>query len=172
VDITDQILDDHHRQRRMFAQLDELGRDDIEHLTAVWDRLATFLEVHAEAEEELFYPRLLEVGKGAADADDAEEETEDAIRDHNDIRQAIRRARRHDVGTDEWRRAVADARRANSDHMAEEERQALSDFRRQTDIAERHALGASFAAFEGEHFRGVDSSDEDPDEYVREMGRT
>jgi hypothetical protein len=167
VDITEQILDDHHRQRRMFAQLD---RDDTEQLSAMWDRLATFLEVHAQAEEQLFYPRLLDVGAGAADADDAGEETEDAIRDHDDIRDAVRRARRHDVGTDDWWQAVADARRANSDHMAEEERQALADFRRHTGIAERHALGLSFAGFEASHADGVSADDRDPDEYVREHG--
>ena len=155
----------------MFAQLDELARDHPEQLATVWDRLATFLEVHADAEEQLFYPRLLEVGHGAADADDAEEETEDAIGDHNDIRDAIRRARGHAVGTDEWTQAVADARRANSDHMAEEERQALSDFRRHTDIAERHELGARFAGFETANFHGVDSENQDPDEYVREVSR-
>ena len=46
------------------------------------------LEVHAAAEEILFYPRLLK------DDPDAADDTKDAIRDHNDIRDGIRRGGR------------------------------------------------------------------------------
>jgi hypothetical protein len=97
MDIVELILADHHEQRRMFALLDEIG-DDPDLLQPVWKRLSVLLEVHADAEERLFYPRLLEAGAGAGGADDAEEETKDAIRDHNDIRDGIRRASRHPPG--------------------------------------------------------------------------
>lgn len=168
MDITEQILDDHDRQRRLFAQLDEVDRDDSEKLSVIWECLATFLEVHAQAEEELFYPPLLKVGTGAADADSSDEETEDAIGDHNDIRDGIRRTRRHDVGSDAWWDAVSDTRIANSKHMAEEERQALADFRRHTDADTRNAIGASFAAYEASHVTGVEADDSDPGRYVQE----
>jgi hypothetical protein len=168
VDITEQILDDHHRQRRMFAELDDVDLEETEQLSALWDRLATFLEVHAEAEEELFYPRLLDVGEGASDADSASEETKDAIGDHNEIRDAVARSRQCEVGSDEWWQAVTDARRHNSDHMAEEERQALADFRQHTDVGTRDALGRSFATYEASHADGVAADDHDPDLYVEE----
>ncbi len=168
MDITQQILDDHHRQRKMFAELDDVARDDRERLSALWDRLATFLEVHAEAEEELFYPHLLSVGAGASDAENATEETKDAISDHNKIRQAVAESRQHEIGTDAWWQAFVDTRKANSDHMAEEERQALADFRRHTDAATRSVLGAEFAAFEASHVEGVSADDHDPERYVAE----
>ena len=60
VDITQLILDDHHEQRRLFAILEQIDRSDTEALSAVWGRLAAFLELHAAAEEELFYPALLQ----------------------------------------------------------------------------------------------------------------
>jgi hypothetical protein len=168
MDITQLILDDHHEQRKMFALLDEVDRDDVEALGPIWDRLRILLEVHAEAEEQLFYPRLLEVGKGATDADDAEEETEDAISDHNDIRAGIAEAERHDVGSAGWWESVATTRVANSKHMGEEERQALADFRRHADVAVRRELGLAFAAFEARHASGVQSEDKDPDRYINE----
>ena len=168
MDITERILDDHHRQRKMFAEIDDIDRSDTESLSSVWERLATFLEVHAEAEEKLFYPRLLEVGTGAADADSAEEETKDAISDHNDIRDAIAEARQHDVGTDAWWDSVGRAREANSEHMAEEERQALADFRVHTDPALRLELAVQFVEFEATHVHGVSAEDQDPDRYVEE----
>jgi hypothetical protein len=168
MDITQLILDDHHEQRKMFALLDEVGRDDIESLEAIWTRLRILLEVHAEAEEQLFYPRLLEVGEGATDAADAEEETEDAISDHNDIRTGIAEAERHEVGSPGWWQGIATTREENSNHMAEEERQALADFRRHADEAERHNLGVAFAAFEARHATGIRSESKDPDQYIEQ----
>ncbi len=49
VDITQVILDDHEEQRRMFARLDDVDRSDTETLGALWTRLSTMLEVHAQA---------------------------------------------------------------------------------------------------------------------------
>lgn len=167
MDITQLILDDHHEQRRLFALLDEIERDDLDKLRIAWQRVATFLEVHAEAEEEIFYPQLLHVGKGATDKKSADDETIDAIRDHNDIRDAIRKAEGKQVGSDTWFDAVAKARKANSDHMAEEERGALADFRRHASLDERHRLGVEFATFESAHVTGVSSEDKRPQQYVR-----
>lgn len=168
MDITRLILDDHERQRRMFAALDEADRGDAATLATVWDELATFLEVHAKAEEEVFYPPLLDLGRGATDADSAEEETEDAIGDHNAIRDAVAESRRHEPGSEAWWEAVDAARRSNSVHMGEEERQGLADFRRHADADLRHQLGVRFATYEAEHADGVLARDRDPDEYVAE----
>ena len=167
MDITELILSDHHEQRRMFAILDEAG-DDPARLEPVWRRLSILLEVHADAEERLFYPCLLRAGMGADGADSAREETTDAIHDHNDIRDGMRRASRHPVGSGAWRQAVTDTRIANSDHMAEEEREALADFRRHASLQARHDLGVEFAVYEAAHAGGVRLEDEDPDRYIKD----
>ena len=65
MDITELILDDHREQRRLFAILEQIERADTGVLSAIWDRLATFLELHAAAEEAIFYPALLQVGLAA-----------------------------------------------------------------------------------------------------------
>ena len=65
MDITELILDDHREQRRLFAILEQIDRADTGVLTAIWDRLASFLELHAAAEEAIFYPVLLQVGLAA-----------------------------------------------------------------------------------------------------------
>ena len=165
MDITEQILADHHEQRRMFALLDEIGKDP-ERLKPVWDRLSVLLEVHADAEERLFYPRLLSVGMGAGGTASAGDETKDALHDHDDIRDGIRRAGQHPAGSDDWWQAVIDTRTANSDHMAEEEREALADFRRHATPQTRHELGIEFAVYEAAHAGGVSLVDKDPDRYV------
>lgn len=170
MDITEQILDEHHQQRQMFAELDQLDRSDIDALADLWRRLGSFLEVHAAAEEEIFYPHLLKVGTGATDAESVEEETVDAISDHNEIRDAVQRAGSLEVGSTEWWAAVEAARLANSEHMAEEERQGLADFRRNADENTRHQLAVQFVDFVHAHGDGVEPARQDPDRYVREHG--
>jgi hypothetical protein len=168
VDITQLILDDHAEQRRLFAILEQLDPADTESLSAVWDRLATFLELHAAAEEAIFYPALLRVGVRAGRAAGAEDETLDAIHDHNDIRDAVVAVAGHQVGAGSWYAGVAAANLANSDHMAEEEREGLTDFRRLASLQLRHDLAVSFIAFEARNYAGVPPVDKDPAGYVRE----
>lgn len=168
MDITQLILDDHHEQRRLFATLEQIDRSDTTTLSAIWGRLAAFLEVHAAAEEEHFYPDLLRVGAGAGGVDSPEDETEDAIADHNEIRDAVVAVEGLEVGTDSWYDAVAKANKANSDHMAEEEREGLTDFRQHADLQLRHDLAVAFTRFEAEHFAGVPPVNKDPHDYIRE----
>lgn len=167
VDITELILDDHREQRRLFAILEQIDRAETGVLSAIWDRLSAFLELHAQAEEEIFYPALLQAGLAARRIGGVEDETLDAIHDHNEIRDAIVDVARHRVGTDEWYAAVAAANLANSDHMAEEEREGLTDFRRMTGLQVRHRLAVAFAAYEARHYAGVVPVDKDPAGYVR-----
>lgn len=172
MDITDLILDDHHEMRRQFAILEQIGSGDTAALSAVWGRLAAFLDLHAEAEEEIFYPALLQVGRSGARAAGVEEETLDAIGDHNEIRDAVAAVARHQAGTDDWYKAVAAANLANSEHIAEEEREGLTAFRRLASLQRRHDLAVAFAAFEARHFAGVPAVDKDPEAYVEETERS
>jgi hypothetical protein len=161
-DITALILDDHHAFRRGFARLDDAG--DKRSLKAVWSQLATHLEIHAEAEEAILYPHLLKRGEHA------EEETVDAIRDHNKIRDAIIEANRHPVGSDEWWAGVWEARRENSEHLAEEEDEALPDFRKHSSLELRADLAVKWLVFYGEHpcGQGLRIRDKDPEKYIEE----
>ena len=167
MDITDIILTDHEEQRRMFARLDQIDPDDTESLGAVWKRLSTMLEVHAQAEEELFYPELLKLGERLHD--DAEvEETKDAIGDHNDIRDGALEAAKHRVGTKAWWQGVNASREANDEHMGEEEHEGLADFRRHVSLADRHEIAVKFLVYECTHVDGVPVQDKDPDAYIEQ----
>ncbi|MCW2677400.1 MAG: hemerythrin-like protein [Modestobacter sp.] len=164
LDVTALILADHATLRRGFAMLDD-AHDDPAALAAVWKGLARMLDVHAACEEEVFYPHLLQVGD-----DDAEDETDDAVRDHNEIRDAVRAAEQHGVGTDEWRAAVKKARVENDDHLAEEEHDALPDFRRNAPDELRARLAVQWLEWRYAHDSGagVDTGDKDPQQYIAE----
>jgi hypothetical protein len=169
MDITDVILTQHAEQRRMFAMLEEWPPDDTEGLGAVWTRLEILLETHAEGEERYFYPELLRLGKGAGDAESLDEEVLDAVKDHNEIRDAIRKAKDATTGSDEWWAAILDANVANSDHMAEEERQDLTDFRRHASHDLRHEIAVAFLRFEAlKAATGVTPVNKDPEGWVRD----
>ncbi len=101
MDITQLILDDHHEQRRLFAILEQIDRADTATLTAIWERLAAFLEMHAEAEEELFYPALLQVGKRPGGRQRGGRDTRRDPRPQRDPRRD-HRGRGQQVGTDGW----------------------------------------------------------------------
>jgi hemerythrin superfamily protein len=166
MDINDLILDDHRELRRLFSILEQIDRNDAPALSAVWTRLHAFLDTHAEAEERYFYPRLMQVGRGANDASDAAQATQDAIDDHNQIRDAASAVERERVGSDAWFAAVDKANLVNSKHMAEEERQGLTDLRREATLADRHELGTRFIAFDARNVTGVRAVNKDPERYV------
>jgi hypothetical protein len=171
-DITMLILADHEWFREQFARLDELQAQtpvDRRALQKVWRPLADKLDVHAYIEEKIFYPQLLQRG-----TDDPKGETLDAIGDHNDIRDGVSAANAAEVASDEWGAAVGRAGAANDEHMGEEEREGLSDFRRHASIGLREALGSQYSEFMAQHptTRGLSIVDRDPQRYVEENEKT
>jgi Hemerythrin HHE cation binding domain len=171
-DITMLILADHAWFREQFAKLDDLQAQTPANrgaLDRVWRPLADKLDVHAYIEEKIFYPQLLKRG-----TEDPEGETLDAIGDHNEIRDGVRDANAAQVGTQPWWAAVGRTRLANDDHMGEEERQGLSDFRRNAPLGLREALGRQYSEFMAQHptTEGLLITDRDPRRYVEEFENT
>jgi hypothetical protein len=164
-DVVRLILSDHETFRARFAELADL-RDDPRAAAALWGELAAHLETHASAEEEHFYPALLQNVKSSQD------ETEDAVKDHDEIRQGIRRAAAAEIGSDEWWAGIDDARAANDEHLAEEERDDLPDFLRAVSVEVRQELGERFVAFRDAHpwAAGLTYEDKDPERFVADNG--
>jgi len=161
-DIVDLVYTDHDWLRRQFFYLDYATSDA--DLKAVWEVLATRLETHAEAEETVFYPALLKKGK----AGDPEDETEDAIDDHNKIRDAVGEARKQRVGSKAWFEAVGRVRTENGEHLDEEEREAIPDFIKSTSPELRHQLAMRWLQFYSEHQAGagVSTKSKDAADYI------
>lgn len=156
-DITTLVVSEHESFRRAFAELER--SDD---LTAAWQELADRLEVHAVAEEKLLYPVLADA------ADEGEQEGLAAVRQHNDIRHAVRDVAEHEVGASSWWDAVRAAQESNAEHMAAEEREFLPDFRDGVPAERREDLGMQWLKFHDEHDRaaGLGDGDADPEAVV------
>ena len=155
-DVTVLIEREHDAIRQRFAALDRGSPAD--ELADSWRALAQLLEVHASGEEELLYPQLAQAGEHGAD------ETEEAVRDHNAIRDGLRAVDRYAVGNDLWWAAVELARRVNDEHLDEEERDVLPSFRESVDRGRREELGERWAAFHSQHqgASGLSSDHTDP----------
>ncbi|WP_375484757.1 hemerythrin domain-containing protein [uncultured Jatrophihabitans sp.] len=156
-EITSLVMTEHDSFRRAFADLGEA--DDLE---KAWGELADRLEVHAVAEERLFYPVL------ADEADDGVADGKAAVREHNDIRQAVRAVADHEPGADSWWAAVGQAQQVNGDHMAEEEREFIPEFKEAVDSERRDELGLEWLKLhdEHEHAAGLTGDDADPQTVV------
>lgn len=156
-EITALVMSEHDAFRRAFT-----GLDDAEDLSAAWQELVARLEVHAVAEERLFYPVL------ADEADTGVEDGKTAVREHNDIRHAVAAVEEQDLGSDPWWDAVGRAQQVNGDHMAEEEREFIPEFKASVDAARRDELGMEWLRIhdEHEHARGLSAEDADPQAVV------
>ena len=141
---------------------------DNDSLAALWKRLVWTLEAHIAAEEKIFYPALLKLSGSKPEKGEVREQVNDAIKDHNEIRDALAEVAKHRVGTKPWFEAVAAVNEANGDHIAEEEREALTDFRKRGELTQRHELAIAFATFEAHHITGFQGEDKDPKKYITE----
>ena len=162
LDITALILSEHELFRRSFTEIE--GLTDTAELTERWSELADQLEVHASGEEEVFYPEMLH------DVDDAEDDTEHAVKDHNKIREAVDAVATHEVGTDAWWEAFRHAREETVEHLEEEEHDVLPPFQAEVDEDKRTKLGERWLAFRDAHqgARGLSGETKDPEQYVEE----
>lgn len=170
-DIIELIYADHDWLRRQFFRLDDAT--SLDEVVAVWQVLSTRLDTHADAEETVFYPALLKHG-GRDDPGnpqgDPVDETEDAITDHNAIRDAVRLAARYEPRTELWFEAVIKARKENGEHLDEEEREAMPDFIKSASLQLRHELGMRWLRFYAGHQagHGINGVNKDADDYIAE----
>lgn len=119
------IVTEHARILRLFRALDDLARRGDSAvarlaLSQVWARLASLLEVHTRAEEEICFPLVF--GRGASPLD----LVETATADHDDIREAVAEARLLEVGAARWWQLISAIHTACAEHFAREERGPLA----------------------------------------------
>ena len=143
-DIFEQIMADHRRIRRLCAALDDMARwggDSGWMLAQAWLRLASLLEAHTRAEEEICYLPMSGCRPHAA------EDRRAAIGDHEDIREAIKEASLHGPGSDPWWRAVRAVLAVNADHLDREEHGLLANGLTGLTMTQRRELGRQWCAF-------------------------
>lgn len=160
-DVVELILEDHEEFRRRFAHVRALT--DPTQIRERWGPLRALLEVHADAEEAVVYPALGRSG------DEGAEETQDAVHEHNEIRDAIGETEEHEPGTELFLLALRQVEAANDHHMAEEEQEFLPAFKEQFDAKVRDKLGSRFIEFKRDHEAQAAVTHRDPERYLAEV---
>jgi hypothetical protein len=140
------IVTEHARILRLFRALDDLARRGDSAvarlaLSQVWARLASLLEVHTRAEEEICFP--LVSGSGASTLD----MVETATADHDDIREAVAEARLLETGSARWWQLISAIHTACTEHFAGEERGPLAQICGSLPPEQSRVLVRQWAAF-------------------------
>lgn len=123
--ISELIFAEHARILRLFGALEGVvrrGEPTVPRLALdqIWARLASLLEVHCRAEEEVCFPLMF-----GGDAP-ALSFVEKATADHDDLREAVAEARLLDVGSSLWWQVISATRASCTQHFASEERGPLA----------------------------------------------
>ena len=135
-DIIDLVLRDHHAVESLFEKLQAaVGAEDQATLFA---QTREALERHASAEEKVLYPRVRK------EVPDGREEVEDAVGEHDQIRESLKEVEEHDAGTELFTLAVAQLVATTKHHVGVEEEELLPDFRENSEASEREDLGRRF----------------------------
>ena len=117
--VTDLITQDHRRVREMFLELERLDAGDGER-RALLDRIVDELDVHARAEEDVFYPAVRAVSRRIDDAEAG----------HAYLRNAIAAFRALDVECADFTLGVRLIKGIVLSHVLEEESGILMDAQR------------------------------------------
>lgn len=144
-DIIDLIMAEHRRIGRLVDALSDATRSrggpSAACLVELWGRLTELLDVHGEAEQEIWYPVLWHGGAGER------AQAEEAVADLADIHEAACEAALCPVGTVVWSRAASAVLRLTRDHISREERSTLVALARCACPELRDRLARQWAAF-------------------------
>jgi hypothetical protein len=143
-DIIDLIRADHQHIMRWAARLGELRRDggqDRLALVATWQTLASLLDLHMSAEDEMCGPAAF--GDDSA-ACAAARHARDA---REDLREIVRETSLQPPGSPLWWQLASAALTAWSGLLRQEEHGPMADYRHRVDRARREQLALQWRAF-------------------------
>lgn len=131
---TELLARDHRTVRDLFLQFERTPLDDGSSRQDLFDRIVEELDVHAKAEEEVFYPAVREASRRIADAEAG----------HSHLRAVIGEVKAYEPASSEFTAGVRLVKRIVFAHVMEEEMGVFLDAERMgTQALER--LGATLA---------------------------
>jgi hemerythrin superfamily protein len=131
---TELLARDHRAVRDLFLRFERTPLDDGSSREDLFDTIVQELDVHAQAEEQVFYPAVREASR----------RIDDAAAGHEHLRAVIREVKTYEPGSSEFTAGVRLVKRVVFAHVMEEEAGIFLDAERMgTQALER--LGAALA---------------------------
>jgi iron-sulfur cluster repair protein YtfE (RIC family) len=110
---TEILTKDHKEVLNMIEQLEDAEENSSTHV-AIFEKLRDALEVHMQAEEEIYYPAL-------ARTDDYSDIMEENVPEHEGVKENLAQMRELDPGTDEFQELLTEMKAAIEMHANNEE---------------------------------------------------
>lgn len=139
---------DHKKVKGLFEALEATTERAVKKRTALFAELNAELSVHAEAEEALFYPRLI---KPRETHDTALE----AIEEHKVAKSLLSQLETEPKDTGKWGAKLKVLMEMVDHHVEEEETELFKQAQKILSKEEADAIGAEIAAFKEEHILAV-----------------
>jgi len=113
------LKQDHRNVKELFAQYAKLEDGDKTQKDSLWRQINEALTVHAEIEEQLFYPAVRDLK-----TDEAEDVVNEAVEEHHVVKTLLEEMSGMEAGDDQFD-AKMKVLRENVEHHAEEEEKVM-----------------------------------------------
>ena len=140
---TELLKQDHREVDSLIAELEGASGDTAGSYTATFQKLKTSLTVHAEAEEQIFYPAMEQF-------EETEELTEEAYSEHDEVKQLLEDMTGLNPGDEEFQELLAQLKDSVQHHVEEEESEMFPKAEELLGEATLETMGDEIEAFKGE----------------------
>lgn len=135
MDVLELIKADHRRVEALFSEIE--GTDDTHRLYECFNQLYNALNVHAEVEEQIFYPAIRQHQGTKELVDSAQEE-------HGEAKQMLEELASLSPTSAEFQQKIGELKRVIQYHVQSEENEVFSQVRDCMSEEERTKLGREF----------------------------
>jgi iron-sulfur cluster repair protein YtfE (RIC family) len=140
---TELLKKDHGEVKKLFTQLGRTTGRAAQRREGLIEKLAQELELHAQVEEEIFYPAMKESGEG-------EDLVQAALEEHGEMKRLMAELQGMDVSSDDLTAKVEELREAVVHHATEEEREMFPLARKRLGVEELSRLGGQIRSRKAE----------------------
>lgn len=137
MDVLDLIKADHRQVETLFSEIE--STDDPHKLYKSFNQLYNALNVHAEVEEQTFYPAIRH-------CEDIEELVNAAQLEHDEAKQMLEDLASLSPTSAEFKQKISELKQAIQHHIQEEENKVFSQVRKCMSQEEREELSSEFQA--------------------------
>ena len=137
MDILDLIKKDHRKVETLFSDIE--STDDPQKLYECFNQLYEEISLHAEAEEQIFYPAV-------RDCENTEELVDEAQNEHDEAKQMLEELEDFSPTSAEFQQKISQLKQIIQHHVQSEENEVFSQVRECMSAEEREQLGSEFEA--------------------------
>jgi len=145
MDATKLLKNDHDEVRAMFKEYEEAGDRAAAKKGKLFEQIRDALTVHAEIEEEIFYPAVK-----AARSEEAKDEVREAYEEHKIVKTLLAELDRMKPSDEQFDAKMTVLKESVEHHAEEEEKEMFKQARKNLSKERLEALGEEMEARKGE----------------------